>query len=138
MATSAGKAIDAAYLLKQLKAFEAQIIAVKYNIKFQFSTMPTPSATYLGQFAQYVGVTNSNYTEGYFYKCVLDGSDYKWTSVDQSSPEYTIKKDTTIKKYKDHYIIRYINVLGVTKDFVEESNLPTYESKKKSIKRKKK
>lgn len=112
MATSAGKAIDAAYLLKQLKAFEAQIIAVKYNIKFQFSTMPTPSATYLGQFAQYVGVTNSNYTEGYFYKCVLDGSDYKWTSVDQSSPEYTIKKDTTPSSAD------YVATYHITKDGV--------------------
>lgn len=112
MAISAGKAIDAAYLLKQLKAFEAQIIAVKYNIKFQFSTMPTPSAEYLGQFAQYVGVTDSNYTEGYFYKCILDGSDYKWESIYQDAPEYTIKKDA-IPSSTD-----YVATYHITKDGV--------------------
>lgn len=95
MAVASGKAIDAAYLLTQLKAFESQIIAVKYNIKFQFSTMPAASADYLGQFAQYVGVTTTDYTEGYFYKCVLDGATYKWEGVYQDSPEYTIKKDAT-------------------------------------------
>lgn len=112
MATSAGKAIDAAYLLKQLKAFEAQVIAIKYNIKFQFSTMPTPSADYLGQFAQYVGMTNPNYTEGYFYKCVLDGSGYKWENVYQSSPEYTIKKNATPSSTD------YVATYRITKDGV--------------------
>ena len=72
------------------------------------------------------------------YKIAKDMVALKASRFYKSNKALTIKKDTTIKKYKDHYIIRYINVLGVTKDFVEESNLPTYESKKKSIKRKKK
>ena len=72
------------------------------------------------------------------YKIAKDMVALKASRFYKSNKALTIKKDPTIKKYKDHYIIRYINVLGVTKDFVEESNLPTYESKKKSIKRKKK
>lgn len=58
----------------------------------------------------------------------------------KSDKALTIKKDVTVKKYKDHSIVRYVDVLGVTKEFVEENNLPIYESKvkKKSIKRKKK
>lgn len=95
MAATTGKAIDAAYLLTQLKAFESQIIAVKYNIKFQFSSMPAPSADYLDQYVQYVGVTTADYTEGYFYKCVLKDGNYLWESVYQDAPEYTIKKDKT-------------------------------------------
>ena len=95
MATPNGKAIDAAYLLNQLKAFESQIIAVKYNIKFQFSSMPAPSTDYLDQYVQYVGITTADYTEGYFYKCVLKDGNYLWESVYQDAPEYTIKKDKT-------------------------------------------
>lgn len=58
----------------------------------------------------------------------------------KSDKALTINKDVTVKKYKDYSIVRYVDVLGVTKEFVEENNLPTYESKvkKKSIKRKKK
>lgn len=32
--TPSGKAIDAAYLLKQLQAYDTQVAAVKYNEKF--------------------------------------------------------------------------------------------------------
>lgn len=58
----------------------------------------------------------------------------------KSDKALIIKKDVTVKRYKDYSIVRYVDVLGVTKEFVEENNLPTYESKvkKKSIKRKKK
>ena len=46
----------------------------------QYNTMPTPSSTYLGAIYQYIGSTNINYTNGYFYKCVSDGSGgYIWT-----------------------------------------------------------
>lgn len=52
----------------------------------------------------------------------------------------TIKKDVTVKKCKDHSIVRYVDILGVTKEFVEENNLPIYEAqiKKKRNKKKKK
>ena len=95
MATPSGKAIDAAYLLNQLKAYDTKVAAVKYNEKFQVSTMPTAGVDYLGKYFQYVGVTNATYTNGYFYTCVLEGSSYKWIKVQQAAPEYTIKKLTT-------------------------------------------
>ena len=95
MATPSGKAIDAAYLLNQLKAYDTKVAAVKYNEKFQVSTMPTADVNYLGKYFQYVGVTDATYTNGYFYTCVLEDSSYKWIKVQQAAPEYTIKKLTT-------------------------------------------
>ena len=58
----------------------------------------------------------------------------------KSDKALTIKNDVTVKRYKDYSIVRYVDVLGVTKEFVEENNLPIYEpkTKKKSTKKKKK
>lgn len=56
----------------------------------------------------------------------------------KSDKPLTIKKDSTIKKYKDYSVVRYVDILGVTKEFVEENNLPIYEIKKKRNKKKKK
>lgn len=58
----------------------------------------------------------------------------------KSDKALTIKEDVTIKEYKDYSVVRCVDVLGVTKEFVEENNLPIYEPKvkKKIIKRKKK
>lgn len=58
----------------------------------------------------------------------------------KSDKPLTIKKDVTVKKCKDYSIVRYVDILGVTKEFVEENNLPTYEAqiKKKRNKKKKK
>ena len=71
MATPSGKAIDAAYLLNQLKAYDTKVAAVKYNEKFQISTMPTASTDYLGKYFQYEGVTNDTYINGNCYTLVL-------------------------------------------------------------------
>ena len=49
----------------------------------QYSTMPTASATNLGQIVQYTGATTTTapiYTNGHFYKCVSD---------EQSTPTYS-------------------------------------------------
>lgn len=51
---------------------------------FRYTTMPTASVDNLGQVVQYVGETTSVapiYTNGYFYKCVAQGTDpetYAW------------------------------------------------------------
>lgn len=94
MAVTQGKPIDAAYLLDQLKAFNSKILAETYNVKFQFTTMPAASATYAGQYVQYIGNTTIDYTTGYFYKCVvdIDTAAYKWVAVTQNSANYEIKK----------------------------------------------
>ena len=46
--------------------------------------MPTASADELGNIYQFVGTTDANYTNGYFYKCVSDGQQpatYSWSQV---------------------------------------------------------
>lgn len=51
----------------------------------QVSTLPTASADELGNIYQFVGTTDANYTNGYFYKCVSDGqtpATYSWIRVD--------------------------------------------------------
>lgn len=46
----------------------------------QYSTLPTPDATNLGQIVQYTGATTTEYTQCYFYRCVYDSETtaYKW------------------------------------------------------------
>ena len=53
------------------------------TLALQVSTMPTADSTNLDKIVQYVGTTDSNYTNGYFYKCILTGGTYLWerTSV---------------------------------------------------------
>lgn len=42
-----------------------------FEEKFRYADdMPSPSIDYVGKIVQYVGVTNSSYTQGAFYKCV--------------------------------------------------------------------
>ena len=51
----------------------------------QVDTMPTAAVSELGKIYQFVGTTDANYTNGYFYKCVSDGQDpatYSWTQTD--------------------------------------------------------
>ena len=48
----------------------------------QYNTMPTPTSTNMGTILQYVGTTNVNYTNGYWYKCVSDGAGgYEWVNT---------------------------------------------------------
>lgn len=51
----------------------------------QVATMPEPNATNVGAVHQYVGATDSHYTNGYFYKCVEDSSQeppvYSWVQI---------------------------------------------------------
>lgn len=52
--------------------------------QIQVSALPTASADELGNIYQYVGATDANYTNGYFYKCVSDGQSpatYSWAQV---------------------------------------------------------
>ena len=51
----------------------------------QVSSLPTPSADYVDKIYQYIGATDANYTNGYFYKCVNDDGTYVWQSI-QVSP----------------------------------------------------
>ena len=54
------------------------------DTQIQVSTMPSPIAILEDKIVQYVGATDSNYTNGYFYKCVEDTETpgtYKWEAV---------------------------------------------------------
>lgn len=51
----------------------------------QRSTMPMATEDESGKIYQYVGATDANYTNGYFYKCVSDGGNpatYSWVRLD--------------------------------------------------------
>ena len=67
----------------------------------QVQSLPTASAVYEGTVYQYVGETDSNYTSGYYYKCVSDGQStptYSWIHLNvqpQSAGDY-IEKVTTM------------------------------------------
>ena len=47
----------------------------------QIATLPTASADNLGKIYEYTGATGT-YTNGLFYKCVFDGTNYSWAVVD--------------------------------------------------------
>lgn len=49
----------------------------------QYDTMPTASASNEGDIVQFVGTSDANYTNGYFYQCVSDGAvtpTYSWVA----------------------------------------------------------
>ena len=47
----------------------------------QVDTMPTADSTQLNKIYQYIGATDTNYTNGYFYKCKFDGTNYYWDGI---------------------------------------------------------
>lgn len=60
------------------------ISVTKTPLNPQYDSLPTPGADNEGQIIQYVGPTNQNYTNGYFYKCVSDGQNpatYSWEVI---------------------------------------------------------
>ena len=66
---------------------ELYVIEGDSNIIYaeQAVELPTASENNLGRLFQYIGITDQNYTNGYFYKCVSDGLDpatYSWQQVD--------------------------------------------------------
>jgi len=52
------------------------------KVNSQFITLPTPSASNVGAILQYIGTTTSDYINGYFYECILDGGAYRWIQKD--------------------------------------------------------
>ena len=58
----------------------------------QVTTLPVASSANVGQIYQYIGTTTSDYTNGYFYKCVLDNGAYVWNNV--STTEITTTTTT--------------------------------------------
>lgn len=61
---------------------EVHIDLTPYQKKLQFDVLPTPTAQLVGQIYQYVGTTNSNYTNGKFYKVTYKNGQYVYEEPD--------------------------------------------------------
>ena len=70
------------------------------------------------------------------YKITKNMASLMDSQLYKSDKVLKVRNDVTVEKYRDYSIVRYITILGVTKEFVEENDLPIY--KKKLTKRKKK
>lgn len=68
-------------------------VSTKQNI-MQFDTLPIASSSNVDDIVQYTGASNPNYINGYFYKCVLDGSSYKWENVEVQPTSGTSSVDS--------------------------------------------
>lgn len=73
---------------------EDQLSLITDETEGQVKTFPVASADYEGQILQYVGVTDSTYTNGYFYKCTAQGTSpetYAWvrTNTQPAGSTYT-------------------------------------------------
>jgi len=69
---------------------------IKIPNTIQKSQLPTASQSLLNVIYQYVGSTNTNYTNGYFYKCVVDDPEadpvtYKWEAVKTQSETIAVE-----------------------------------------------
>lgn len=63
--------------------------------------IPEPSSLYVDKIVQYIGPTNLDYINGYFYKCIEDKTttptSYSWELQEvQSIPEISIVEDTLV------------------------------------------
>ncbi len=47
----------------------------------QYEIMPTATESCGGQVVQFIGISTSDYTHGYFYECVQNDGTYKWTNI---------------------------------------------------------
>ena len=73
-------------------------IKVQDGTTMQFDTLPAASADLLGEIYQFTGTTNSNYTNGFFYKCseVTTGN-YSWVNVQVQNG--TVSRELTQLQY---------------------------------------
>ena len=67
--------------IDQLQGSMLDALAGKEDI-FRYNTLPSPSVDIENVIVQYIGVTNANYTNGYYYQCVespVGSGTYIWT-----------------------------------------------------------
>ena len=69
------------------------------------------------------------------YKITKNMASLMDSQLYKSDKVLKVRNDITVKKYRAYSIVSYVTILGVTKEFVEENDLPIY--KKKLTKRKK-
>lgn len=64
---------------------QTNITAASIGASESVVIMPVVDMGDIGKIVQYVGTTDANYTNGYFYKCVSDGGNpatYSWSRID--------------------------------------------------------
>lgn len=106
--------------LKQNKLTAGENISIEDDVisaaaggqTIQYETMPTASADNLGKIVQYIGTTDTNYTNGYFYICELVNNVYVWNvKMVQREDFITIKMTTSDPQYS----INNIDLLAIKK-----------------------
>jgi len=94
--------------------------------EIQVSTMPTASAETVGKIIQYVGTTDANYTNGYFYIGTTDGQDpatYSWSNLNVQDGNKVFLLDTNIYTednpfiFEEHELGRYYFMISNSTDF---------------------
>lgn len=84
-----------------------QISRVGNGENSQVSVLPSPSTSNLGNVYQYIGTTDANYVNGFFYKCVSNGlvpPTYSWVQIDvqpASGGESTPREEKVIATAPD-------------------------------------
>ena len=85
----------------------------------QYDTMPTASSSNVGDIIQFIGTTDSTYTNGYFYKCVNNNGTYSWENINiqKSSPQSMYFLE--VSQIKNNYVLNATektNLLAILKD----------------------
>lgn len=82
------------------------------NAIFQYSTMPTAASTNVGQIVQFVGTSTSDYTNGYFYKCIADSGagTYVWEAIPTQEAANIFQVSTTaeLEAIEDGQIVQFV------------------------------
>lgn len=105
---------------------------IKIPNTIQKSQLPTASQSLLNVIYQYVGSTNANYTNGYFYKCVVDDPEadpvtYKWDSVKTQSETVAVEDLTNYNedanRVAEQYMVLKRNITTQKWDKLPENSM---------------
>lgn len=114
--------------------------------QYHYKKMPIASEDYKDDIVQYIGDTTEDYTQGYFYKCVLDdvSSNYIWTSANTQKANEGVGKTTEdIKVYgvcdqlgysEGDIITRGEDYTSILKKLLQRIIHPTYIAPKLTLK----
>ncbi len=96
----------------------------KQNI-VQIETFPEAGLDYLGKIYQFIGTTDLNYTNGFYYQCTEDSGVYSWTNIDVQPPT-VITVDAALDNSSTNPIQNQAvkNALDLKQDIVQYSTMP--------------
>lgn len=64
------------------------------------------------------------------YQIKKDTANLLYSQLYKSNKFLEISKDTIIKKFRNFIIAKYVNIIGVTKEFIEDNHLQLYGQKR--------